>query len=255
MKDVGQRSIEISALKHAIPYLALFRGRVFVIKVSGGALEEPRAMGQIVEQAATLHHLGMRVVLVHGGGSQVNVLSQALGLEVRQVEGRRVTDTRTLELVTMVLNGEVNTRLIGACRAAGLPAAGVSGVDGGLVRARRRPPVAVGGQSEPVDYGHVGDIESVDPRLLLHLLDGGWVPVVSPLSADRAGALLNVNADSVAAALAVALRAQKLIVLIEPPGLLEDPRDPSSLVSYVDLAGLARMREAGQLVGGMLPTA
>jgi acetylglutamate kinase len=255
MKDVGQRSLQIAVLKHAIPYLALFRGRIFVIKLGGGALEEPRAVAQIVEQSATLHHLGIRVVLVHGGGAQASALARDLGLEVQQVDGRRITDEPTLRLVTMALNGEVNTRLISACRAAGLPAVGVSGVDGGLVCARRRPPVAVEGQSAPVDFGHVGDIESVDPRLLLHLLDGGWVPVVSPLSADRHGALLNINADSIAAALAVALRAEKLIVLVEPPGLLEDVNDPASLVSYVDLRGLARMRYEGKLGGGMLPKA
>ena len=253
MKDVGQRSIEISALKHAIPYLALFRGRVFVIKLGGAVLEEPRALAQIVEQAGTLHHLGIRIVLVHGGGAQATALAQSLGVEVRQAGGRRITDRRTLDLVVMALNGDVNTRVLSVCRAARLPAVGVSGVDAALVHATRRPPAVVDGHDEPVDFGHVGDIQSVDPRLLLQLLDGGWVPVVSPVSADRDGALLNVNADSVAAALAVALRAEKLILLVETPGLLEDVKDPSTLVSSIDLAGLERMRAAGQLGGGMLP--
>ena len=187
MMHVGTHSVEISALRHAVPYLALFRGRTFVVKLGGGALADPRAVASMVEQVATLHHLGVRVVLVHGGGPQATSLARDLGIEVRQVAGRRVTDDATLTVVTMTLCGEANTRLLAACRAAGLPAAGVSGVDGGLIVARRRPPVAVEGESQPVDYGHVGDVESVDPALLAHLLDGGYVPVVSPLAADADG--------------------------------------------------------------------
>ena len=253
MMHVGTHSVEISALRHAVPYLALFRGRTFVVKLGGGALADPRAVASMVEQVATLHHLGVRVVLVHGGGPQATSLARDLGIEVRQVAGRRVTDDATLTVVTMTLCGEANTRLLAACRAAGLPAAGVSGVDGGLIVARRRPPVAVEGESQPVDYGHVGDVEAVDPALLTHLLDGGYVPVVSPLAADATGKLLNLNADGVAAALAVALGAVKLLVLVDTPGLLADAADPSSLVSYVDLAGLDRMAAEGRLVGGMLP--
>lgn len=255
MNPYGSRSVEIAALRHAVPYLALFRGRTFVVKVGGGALGDARALAHVVGQVAALHHLGVRVVVVHGGGPQASALSRALGLEVRQVAGRRVTDERTLEAVTMSLNGDANTRLLAACRAAKLPAAGVSGVDGGLVVARRRPPVEVPGESAPVDYGHVGDIVAVDPRLVVHLLDGGFVPVVSPLAADAEGRLLNLNADGVAAALAVATGAEKLLVLVDTPGLLERAGDPASLVSYVDLAGLERLRASGAITHGMLPKA
>ena len=255
MKPSGSRLVEIAALRHAVPYLALFRGRTFVVKLGGGALAEPRALAAVVEQAAALYHLGVRVVLVHGGGTQANELARALGLEVRQVAGRRITDEATLRVVTMALNGEANTAVLSACRAAGLPAVGVSGVDGGLVIARRRPPVVVPGESAPVDYGRVGDIESVAPRLLVQLLDAGWMPVVSPLAADARGNVLNLNADGVAGALAVALGAEKLVMMVDTPGLLGDAADPASLISYVDLAGLARMRAAGSLAGGMLPKA
>jgi len=255
MKHGGARSVEIAALRHAVPYLALFRGRTFVVKVGGGALADARALAAVVGQVAALHHLGVRVVLVHGGGAQASALSRALGLEVRQVAGRRVTDEATLAAVTMALNGDANTRVLAACRAAGLPAAGVSGVDGGLVVARRRPPVAVPGEAGPVDYGLVGDVERIDPRLLVHLLDGGYLPVVSPLGADARGQLLNLNADGVAGALAVALGAEKLLFLVDTPGLLEDAADASTLVSFLDLARLERMRESGALAGGMLPKA
>jgi len=253
MRQHGSRSVEISALRHAVPYLSLFRGKTFVVKLGGGALADRRALGRVVEQLATLHHLGIRIVVVHGGGPQANELSAALGVAVRQVGGRRVTDDATLPIVTMVLNGTANTEVVAACRAAHLPAIGLSGVDGRLVVARKRPPVAVDGEEEPVDFGHVGDVDSIDPTLVLQLLANEWVPVVSPLSADDAGNLLNLNADVVAGALAAALGAEKLLVLVDTPGLLADATDPASLVSYVDLAGLERMRSDGSVARGMLP--
>ncbi len=249
------RGVEIAALRHAVPYLALFRGRTFVVKLGGGALEDPRATTGVVEQVAALHHLGVRVVLVHGGGPQATELARALDLAVRQVAGRRVTDEATLEVVTLALNGSVNTGLLAACRAAHLPAAGLSGVAGDLIVARRRPPMVIDGEPEPVDFGHVGDIESIDPRLIVTLLDSGHLPVVSPLAADGAGRLLNLNADSVAAALAVAMRAEKLLVLVDTPGLLDDPDDPRTLVSWLDRAGLAERIADGRIRGGMLPKA
>ena len=253
MIPFASRRAEIAALRHAVPYLALFRGRTFVVKLGGGALADARALAALVEQVAALHHLGIRVVVVHGGGPQASELAARLGLPVRQVGGRRVTDAATLEVVTWTLNGAVNTALLAACRAASLPAVGVSGVDAGLVVARRRLPVAVEGESAPVDFGFVGDIERVDPKLLVELAEHGYVPVVSPLAADADGQLLNLNADGVAAALAAALGAEKLLLFVDVPGLLEDPRDPSTLVSYADLAGLERLRAAGRIVDGMLP--
>jgi acetylglutamate kinase len=290
MKDVGQQSAAVAALRQAVPYIRLFKGKTFVVKVGGAALggdsagrpsaadAAPRATVAVLEQVHVLHQVGIRVVLVHGGGPQSTALSRALGAEPRFVAGRRITDDAALEVATLVLNGAVNTRLLAACRAVGLPAVGLSGVAAGLVLARRRGPVtvtaaaaaAVGGRGggdassasgqavdggTVVDYGHVGDVESVDPTVLETLLAAGMVPVVSPLSADERGALLNVNADTAAAALAVALRAEKLLLLTGAPGILERPGDPSSLVSLTDLAGLARLRERGCLEDGMLPKA
>jgi len=253
MRQHGSRNVEISALRHAVPYLSLFRGKTFVVKLGGGALADRRALGRVVDQLATLHHLGIRVAVVHGGGPQANELSAALGVPVRQVGGRRVTDDATLPIVAMVLNGTANTEIVAACRAAHLPAVGLSGADGRLVVARRRPPVTVEGEPEPVDFGHVGDVDSIDPTLVLQLLANDWVPVISPLSADEAGNLLNLNADGIAGALAAALGAEKLLVLVDTPGLLADANDPASLVSYVDLAGLERMKSEGSVARGMLP--
>lgn len=251
MKDVGQRTAEATALKHAVPYIRIFKGKTFVIKAGGGALERDSTVRGLVEQIEVFHQVGIRVVLVHGGGTQSTGLARALGAESRFVEGRRVTDGPALEVATMVLNGAANTRLLAACRLVGLPAVGVSGVDAGLIRARRRPPVQVGG--ELVDYGFVGDVAAVEPRVLTALMDAGYVPVVSPLSAADDGTLLNINADTIASALAVALGAEKLLFLTGAAGILERPDDAGSLVSYTDLAGLRRLKDAGGVVAGMLP--
>ncbi|MFL6199938.1 MAG: acetylglutamate kinase [Thermoanaerobaculia bacterium] len=253
MKDVGQRSAELAGLRHAAPYIRLFKGKTFVVKVGGGALESEAATLDLLGQVEVLHHVGIRTVLVHGGGEESSALARALGAEPRFVEGRRVTDAQALAVAVMVLNGSVNTRILSACRRLGLPAVGVSGVDAGLVQARKRPPVDVKG--EKVDYGFVGDVASVSPGVLDTLLDAGMVPVVSPLSAADDGMLLNINADTVASALAVGLRAEKLILMTGATGVLERADDPGSLVSYTDLAGLRRLREQGGFVKGMLPKA
>jgi len=171
------------------------------------------------------------------------------------VAGRRVTDESALAVATLVLNGDVNTRLLAACRKIGLPAVGVSGVDAGLIGAHRRAPVRVAGLSEPVDFGFVGDIDAVDTAVLRKLLDNGLMPVVSPLSADESGTLLNINADTVAAALGAALGAEKLILCTGAPGILGDLADPGSLISYTDVRGLRRLREEGRIADGMLPKA
>lgn len=251
MKDVGQRTAEATALKHAVPYIRIFKGKTFVLKAGGGALERESTARDLIEQIEVLHQVGIRVVLVHGGGTQSTDLAKALGAETRFVEGRRVTDAKALEVAAMVLNGAVNTNLLAVCRSVGLPAVGVSGVDAGLIQARKRPPVRVGG--ETVDYGFVGDVESVDPKVLTDLMDAGYVPVVSPLSAAGDGTVLNINADTIASALAVALQAEKLLFLTGAPGILERADDPGSLVSYTDLAGLRRLKDEGGLLRGMLP--
>jgi len=172
------------------------------------------------------------------------------------VQGRRITDQKSIDATSMVLNGLVNTRILAMCRDLDIDAVGISGVDAGLVRAHRRPPVKLtDGSGETVDYGFVGDIDSIDPTVIRKLLDNGLMPVISPLSADDQGTLLNINADTVAAAIGGALAAEKLILCTGAPGILERVDDPSSVISYTDLRGLKKMREDGAIVDGMLPKA
>ncbi len=151
-----QRAIVITALRHALPYLRVFKNKVFVLKAGGDAFVSNETTRALMEQVGILHQVGIRVVVVHGGGPQSTALAKRLGLSTQMVEGRRVTDAPTLEVSTMVLNGEINTRIVAMCRALGIPAIGFSGVDGGLIKASKRPPVQVSGNA--VDYGFVGDI-------------------------------------------------------------------------------------------------
>jgi acetylglutamate kinase len=232
----------------------MYKGKVFVIKTGGGAFRDPSTMRAFVEQVAILHHLGIRVVLVHGGGPQVDEITAKLGVETRMVQGRRVTDASAIDATSMVLNGLINTQLLALCRSFGIAAIGISGVDGGLVQAHRRPPVTLA-KGEVVDYGMVGDIDSVDGSVVTRLLDAGFLPVVSPISSDNMGQLLNINSDTVAAAIGGALVAEKLILCTGAPGILERLEDAHSLISYTDVAGLRRLREEGALSDGMLPKA
>ena len=251
----GEQTLAIRALKSAAPYIRMYKGKTFVVKAGGGVFGDADATRVLIEQIAILHYFGVRVVMVHGGGPQTTEISEALGIPTRMVEGRRVTDQKAIDVAAMVLNGLINTRILGMCRDLNIDAVGISGVDAGLVRAHRRPPVKVGTSGELVDYGFVGDIDGIDTTVIRKLLDSGLMPVVSPLSADETGVLLNINADTVAAAIGAALGAEKLILCTGAPGILERVEDPTSLISYTDLRGLKRLREEGRIVEGMLPKA
>ena len=246
-------SVAVRALRSAAPYIRMYKGKVFVIKASGGVFGDIESTRTLIEQVAILHQVGIRVVLVHGGGPQLTQIQETLGLKPRMVAGRRVTDEKSMEVTSMVLNGLVNTQILGICRELDIAAVGVSGVDAGLVRAHKRPPVNVDGQI--VDYGFVGDIDLIDAKVLQQLLDDGLMPVVSPVSADDKGMLLNINADTVAAGIGAELKAEKLMLCTGAPGILESVDDPRSIISYTDLAGLKRLKDQGSLEDGMLPKA
>jgi acetylglutamate kinase len=251
----SEHAATIHALRNASPYIRLYKGKVFVVKAGGAVFGDEAMTRALIEQIAILHYLGVRVVMVHGGGPQLTELTEALGVATRMVQGRRVTDEKSIDATSMVLNGLINTRILAICRDLEIDAVGLSGVDAGLVRAHKRAPVQLNGEPGPVDFGFVGDIDSVDVNVIRKHLDNGLMPVISPLSADNRGTLLNINADTVAAAIGAALSAEKLILCTGAPGILERASDPSSVISYTDLAGLARLRAAGALLDGMLPKA
>jgi acetylglutamate kinase len=223
------------------------------VKAGGAVFGDAAATRALIEQIAILHYLGIKVVMVHGGGPQLTQVTEAMGVPTRMVQGRRITDEKSIDATSMVLNGLINTRLLAICRELEIEAVGVSGVDAGLIKAHKRGPVQMEG--ETVDFGFVGDIDLVDDTVLKRLLETGLMPVVSPLSADDKGVLLNINADTVAAAIGAALGAEKLILCTGAPGILADAADPRSVISYTDLEGLDKLRASGAIKDGMLPKA
>lgn len=236
-------------LLRASAHVRLHRGRTFVIKAGGGALSRPPALRQAARQIAAVHALGALPVVVHGGGPQTDALQRLLGEEPRRVDGRRVTTPAALRALLFATAGELNAQLVAALCAEGAPAAGLCAASARLLVAARRPPAAT--SAGVVDFGEVGDVQRVEPGVVLALLERGLLPVVSPPASDGQGGLLNVNADLAAAALAVGLRAQKLVFLTGAPGVLRDPEDPASLVSALALADLDELEQAGALRDGM----
>lgn len=244
----------IRSLRSAAPYIRMYKGKTFVVKAGGGVFADATAVRGLIEQIAILHYFGVRVVFVHGGGPQLTEVTEALGVPTRMVQGRRVTDQKAIDATSMVLNGLINTRLLAHCREMNIDAVGISGVDAGLVSAHKRAPVKID-SGETVDYGYVGDIDKIDTSVITKLLDNGLMPIVSPLSSDESGTLLNINADTVAAAIGAALSAEKLLLCTGAPGILSDVNDPTSIISYTDLAGLKRLRDEKKIIDGMLPKA
>lgn len=231
-----------AVLVEALPYLRRFAGSVIVVKHGGAALEEA-ALHDFAEDVALLALVGLRLVVVHGGGPQIGQLMSRLGRTPVFVDGQRVTDAETLEIARMVLVGSVNRRLVGAVNRHGPVAVGVSGEDAGLVRAR----------PHSGELGFVGVVDAIDPRLLHHLLDGGLVPVVATIGVDRDGQAYNINADAVAAAVAAALGAERAIFLTDVDGIRRDPKDPATRIGRLGAAELAELRASGVIEGGMRP--
>jgi acetylglutamate kinase len=246
----------IAGLKGALRYVRAYRDQIFVVKLGGDVLAPHEVLDRVAGQLALLSSLGIRIVVVHGGGPQGTALSRRLGFEPCIVAGRRVTDDNALEVAKLVYAGQINVDLLAALRAHRVQAVGLSGVDADLITAHRRPPVSVlddAGRTLQVDYGHVGDVDRVDPRVLTTLLDSRMVPVVASLAGGEEGEIYNVNADTVAESIAVALRAQKLIFLTGAPGVLRDRADPATLITFADPDDLAELMADGVLGGGMRP--
>ncbi|MFO0839275.1 MAG: acetylglutamate kinase [Phycisphaerae bacterium] len=248
---------DMKALRTAIPYIRAYAGHTFVIKLGGGLCEPGPVLDNVIEQIALLSTLGIRIVVVHGGGEQLSALESRLGHQPRIVAGRRVTDDQTLELAKMTFAGTINTNLIAAFRKFDVPAVGLTGVDGRLITAARRPPQQVHdpstGDTLTVDYGNVGDLTDVTPAILEQLLAQRNLPVIASLAADGAGHVYNVNADTIASRVAIALRAVKYFLLTAVDGVLLNLNDPNSLQTYLDVEQLDGLEQRGVISGGMLP--
>ena len=235
--------VKAATLIEALPYIRSWRGRTVVIKVGGAALDDPALATVVADDIALLTLVGIQVVVVHGGGPQVSAAMKTAGIEPRFVDGLRVTDDATMNIVRGVLSGVINPDLVARLSRAGIAAVGLDGADAGLLSAARA--------SE--ELGRVGDITKIDTGVVVSLIEAGYTPVVASIAVDPEGGPLNVNADAVAGALAVALGAEKLVVLTNVDGLYRDLGDSGSLVSELKCDELAGMLD--ELSSGMRPKA
>jgi acetylglutamate kinase len=254
--EVGDQ-LRLDLLREALPYIQRFKGQTFVVKLSGKATEDHDNLSSLAEELALLHQVGIRICVVHGGGKQLSDLASKLGIEQTIIEGRRVTDDATLEMAKMIFAGKINTDILAALRNRSIEAVGLSGVDGNIVHAERRPPKEVlnreTGERSQVDYGHVGDVVEINSRLLSVLLNEGYLPVISSLGADSEGTVFNINADTIAAEIAVQLKAEKLILLSDVDGIYLRPGEPETKLSRLTAAEAEAMIKDGTATGGMIP--
>src|SRR5947209_13796342 len=247
----------LDLLREALPYIRRFKGKTFVVKLSGKVTEDHANLASLCEELALLHQVGIRVCVVHGGGKQLTELAEQLGVEQTIIDGRRVTDDATLDMAKMIFAGKINTDILAALRQRGVEGVGLSGVDGNIVLAERRPPKEIvnreTGVSEQVDFGHVGDVLEINDRLLRVLLDQDYLPVVSSLGADAEGRVFNINADTIAAEIAVRLEAEKLILLSDVDGIYLRAGDPKTKLSRLSVAEAEALLRDGVATGGMIP--
>jgi acetylglutamate kinase len=232
-----------AVLIEALPYIQRFRGAVVVVKYGGNAMVDPGLAARFAEDVVLMRSVGLRPVVVHGGGPQIGALMARLGKESEFRDGLRVTDAETLDIARMVLVGKIGRDIVSSINVHGPLAVGLSGEDAGLILAGARHP----------DLGFVGDVEAVNAGILERLLAEDLIPVISTIGADTAGQSYNINADTVAGAIAVALSAEKVVYLTDIEGLLSDLGDPSSLIRRITVKELQQLIDDGTLTGGMIP--
>jgi len=240
-------------LMEALPYIQEFHGKTLVIKLGGHAMVDPVVLENAIRDAVLLHYVGIRVVLVHGGGPEISEKMKAMGKESVFVGGLRVTDQETLEIAQMVLVGKINAGIVSLIAKCGARGVGLSGSDGNLIIAKKMDiqRVEVGGVQKDVDLGHVGEIEWIDPALLNTLLDKRYIPVVAPIAIDRNGGGLNINADTAAGDIAIALQAYKLINMTDVDGVMDAQR--TLVYRKLSIAEANRMQKTGAIGEGMIP--
>jgi len=234
----------VRVLSEALPYIQQFAGRTVVVKYGGAAMKDSSLKAKVMRDIVFLACVGLRPVVVHGGGPEINSWLSKLGIEPQFKNGLRVTDAPTMDVVEMVLVGRVNKEIVALINQAGGSAIGLCGKDANLIKARPQNDVGI---------GFVGDVSSIDASVLESLVKSGYIPIVSSVAADETGQAYNINADTVAGELAAALGAEKLILLTDTPGILQDYHDPSSLIAKLDIQQARQLIESGVVSGGMIP--
>ncbi len=230
-------------LTQALPYIKRYNGKVVVVKYGGNAMINEKLKQQVMEDIVLLWLIGVKVVLVHGGGPEINELMEKLGKKAQFVDGLRVTDKETVDIVQMVLAGKVNKTLVNLLETKGGKAMGISGMDGRLIEA----------EMKDERLGYVGRVTRVNIRPITDLLERGYIPVISTIGCDRQGNAYNINGDTAAAYIAGAMNAERLIMMTDIAGILKDKDDPSTLIADVTIDEAEKLKESGVVSGGMIP--
>ena len=238
------KATRVRVLSEALPYIQQFAGRTVVVKYGGAAMKDSNLKDKVIRDIVFLSCVGLRPIVVHGGGPEINSWLGKLGIEAQFKNGLRVTDAPTMDVVEMVLVGRVNKEIVSLINQAGGSAVGMCGKDGNLIMARPQGEKGI---------GFVGEVSSVDTKILETLVNNGYIPVVSSVAADEKGQAYNINADTVAGEIAAALGAEKLILLTDTPGILKDYKNPSTLIPKVDIQEARQLIADGTVGGGMIP--
>lgn len=230
-------------LTQAVPYIKEYTGKYVVAKYGGNAMTDPQLKKSVMQDILLLQLVGVKVILVHGGGPEISAMLKKLSIESHFENGLRVTDDNTMEVVQMVLAGKVNKSLAADLSALGGKAVGLCGIDGGLIKVHKKDE----------KLGNVGEIDEIDTKILDDLLDGGFIPVISSIGIDDEGNAYNINADTAAAKIAAALHAESMVVMSNINGVLKDKNDENSLISQISLADAEELKKSGIIAGGMIP--
>lgn len=248
--------IDYTSLYTILPYIRLFRKKIFVIKLSGNLCEDHPTLNHILEQTTLLKSVGIQIIIVHGGGRHATQLGNKLNVHSEFIAGRRVTSAPMIEVLKMSFAGQLNTDIIAQFKKQGISAIGLSAIDGNLIKAKKRPAVQVNDPEKgalTVDYGYVADIENVRIDILLQLINSGYLPVICSLAADENGQVLNMNADTLATQIAIHLQAEKLCLLSNVDGVMRDVNDTSSLLSLLSVLKAQQLLQNKMITGGMIP--
>ncbi|MDE6550424.1 MAG: acetylglutamate kinase [Clostridia bacterium] len=231
-------------LSGALPYIQRYYGKIVVVKYGGNAMLSEQLKDAVMHDIVMLSLIGVRVVLVHGGGPEINDMLSKIGKKPVFVGGLRYTDDETADIVLQVLAGKVNKGLVNKLQACGGKALGLCGIDGGMIKAKKK---------EGADLGNVGEVESVDPAPILNALNNGYIPVIATVSGDKSGKIYNINADTAASRIASALGAENLVLMTDIRGLLMDRNDEDTLISEVNVSDVPNLERQGIISGGMIP--
>ncbi len=247
----------VNILIEALPYIKKFHKKKIMIKYGGHAMIDSEAMSSTARDTVLLKYVGMKPMVVHGGGPEISRSMNKLGKEPKFIGGLRITDQETMDIVKMVLVGKINTDIVSQVCLHGGKGVGISGKDNHLIKARKRAPQIIvdntTGEEKTIDLGLVGEIENVNPEIVEMLTSNDYIPIISPIGVDDSSNTLNLNADTVAGDIAAEVDAEKLIILTDVPGILEDPKDPETLIKKVNIEEIKELIDKGIVTDGMIP--